>query len=482
VICNFGRISCGFLRTTIAYARNPAAVRERTLARGLLTSVTVLATVPLPRSLSRWSRPAVVAAIGLMGVALVLIVWTTQRNVRAARETMLQGQAAEAGGAIRARLMEDVELPIATRVANAFEAASGQQVTYLAALDGDDRIVAEAGKASVDHGALAAWIAGAEPGTAVQAGDRVRMVLKRGRSRGGGPAPGTPGPRDPQAASGRGLRGPIGFVVELDPVLVNELDAAATRSLAIGVIAAFTLLALTAILVRWSLRREETVRAVEQARHLASLGQLSAVLAHEIRNPLASLKGNAQLLARTLPEGERPRAKADRVVEEAIRLEHLTNDLLAFARSGEIAIADADPAALVREAAAAVDGARIRVDDAGAPRSWPLDAARLRQVLVNLLENAVEMSDGPVEATVTRAAGDLRIAVRDHGPGIADADLPRMFEPFFTRRTQGTGLGLAVCKRLVELHGGTIAARNAAGGGAELVIELPRGRARTGGG
>ena len=433
------------------------------MARRLLPWARVIAPVPFSRSLSRWSRPAVVAAIVLMGGALIAILWTTQRSVREARATMLQGQAAEAGGVIRARLMEDVELPIETRIAAAFESASGQHVTYLAALDGDERIVAEAGRASEPRETVQAWIALAAPGQLVQVGDRLRMVMKRGRP-----------PRAGMPAPPRGLRGPIAFLVEMDPVVVDDLDAAATRSLVIGVLAAVTLFGLTAIVVRWSLRREGTVRAVEQARHLASLGQLSAVLAHEIRNPLASLKGNAQLLARSLPEGDRPRAKADRVVEEAIRLEHLTNDLLAFARSGEIAIAEADPAALVRDAAAAVDAARVRVDDAGAPRTWPLDAARMRQVLVNLLENAVEMSEGPVEARVTRAGGALRIAVRDHGPGIPEADLPRLFEPFFTRRTRGTGLGLAVCKRLVELHGGTIAARNADGGGAELVLELPR--------
>ena len=420
--------------------------------------------MPFSRSLSRWSRPAVVAAIAVMGVALVAIVWTTQRSVRSARDIMLKGQAAEASGAIRNAFMETGDEPIAARVAAAFEAGAAHNVTFLAALGPDDAVLAEAGQPTRRAG-LPAWLAVAPPNELLEVGDRLRVVYKRGR------APRTDRPAPPTLPRGRG---PVAFVIEIDPVAVDALDTAATRSLVIGILAAATLLALTGILVRWSLKREATVRAIEQARHLASLGQLSAVLAHEIRNPLASLKGNAQLLARSLPEGEKPRAKADRVVDEAIRLEHLTNDLLAFARDGQIAVADADPAALVRDAAASVDGARIRVDDAGAPRTWPLDAARMRQVLVNLFDNAIEMSEGPVEATVARTGGALRIAVRDHGPGLAEADLPRVFEPFFTRRTQGTGLGLAVSKRLVELHGGTIAARNAAGGGAELVIELPR--------
>jgi two-component system sensor histidine kinase HydH len=244
--------------------------------------------------------------------------------------------------------------------------------------------------------------------------------------------------------------------------------------LIIGVATALLLLALAVVLVRWSLRREAAVRAVEQARHLANLGQMSAVLAHEIRNPLASLKGNAQLLARALPEGERSRAKADRVVEEAVRLEHLTNDLLAFARSGEIHPTPTDPVELVRAAASAVAPGRIEVIDDDAPRTWPVDGERLRQVLVNLFDNAVALSERPVTATVGRAGSALRLVVRDHGPGLPDGDAAKIFEPFFTTRTRGTGLGLAVCKRLVEAHGGTIAAAPADGGGAAFTILLPK--------
>lgn len=465
-----------------------------------------------PRSLPRWSRAAAVAAIGLVGAALIAMVWTTRKSVLDARATLLRGQAAEAHGLIRARMMELADAPTEERVDAAFDAAAGQHVRYLALLDADDRIVAEAGAPRADRAELVAWAIAAAPATPEQVGERVRVVFKRIRrpdkdeppppgapppspsATAPGTAPGTapataPGPA-PATAPGADAapaadaapprpRGPSTFVLELDPRRVVALHEAATWSLVIGGAAAATLLLLTAVLVRWSLRREDAVRAVEQARHLASLGQMSAVLAHEIRNPLASLKGNAQLLARSLPDGERPRAKADRVVDEAIRLEHLTNDLLDFARSGEIRIADADPAQLLRaaagEAAPGPHDARITIDDAGAPRSWPLDAERIRQVLRNLLDNAVEMSEGPVEARVARDGGHLVFTVRDHGPGLGDADLDRVFEPFFTRRTRGTGLGLAVCKRLVELHGGTIAAANAPGGGARFELRLPRG-------
>jgi two-component system sensor histidine kinase HydH len=416
----------------------------------------------------------VVAAIALLCAALVVVVWTTQRSVRDARATLLHGQAAEANAVVRARMMEVEDLPLAERVASAFEAAhTSQRVRYLAALGPDDSVTAEAGVPSSDRAALARWIATAAPGEPVRVGDRIRIVFKRIRRPGRDDPPPTPAPTaDAQPRKDRASA----MVLELDTAMVDELDAAATWSLVIGSASALMLMVLAAILVRLSLRREDAVRAAEQARHLASLGQMSAVLAHEIRNPLASLKGNAQLLARSLPEGDKPRAKADRVVDEAVRLEHLTNDLLAFARSGEIKVADADPAALLRSAAADVDAtARIRIAADAAPRSWPLDADRMRQVLVNLLENAAEMSEGPIDAAVERDGSELRFTVRDHGPGLPPADLERLFEPFFTKRVRGTGLGLAVCKRLVDLHGGTIAARNADGGGAEFSIALPRG-------
>ena len=86
----------------------------------------------------------------------------------------------------------------------------------------------------------------------------------------------------------------------------------------------------------------------------------------------------------------------------------------------------------------------------------------------------VKMSDGRIDAAVTRGPSGLRFVVRDHGPGLPDGELARVFEPFFTRRTHGTGLGLAVCKRLVELHGGTLTATNPDGGGAAFTIDLPK--------
>jgi len=202
---------------------------------------------------------------------------------------------------------------------------------------------------------------------------------------------------------------------------------------------------------------------------------MSAILAHEIRNPVASLKGHAQLLAERLKPGGRERRSADRVVAEAKRLETLAADLLDFCRTGPLKRRPADPAALLAAAADAVDASRVRVAREGAPAAWPLDTARLQQVLTNLLRNACQASpDGrPVEAGVTVESGRLVFEVRDFGAGIPAGDEERIFEPFYTTRTQGTGLGLGVARRIVELHGGTITAENHPEGGARFRVSIP---------
>jgi two-component system sensor histidine kinase HydH len=261
------------------------------------------------------------------------------------------------------------------------------------------------------------------------------------------------------------------FVIEVEPVHANQLRDAATLTLGVGGLAAVALLGVAFVLIRREARRQADAQARERERRLASLGEMSAVLAHEIKNPLASLKGNAQLLARMLPSGDKPRAKADRVVDEAMRLEQLTNDLLQFVRTGTITRSAVDPAELVREAAGSVAG-EVTLDTSQAPSRWSLDAGRVRQVVINLLANAIAAGP-PVSLTVRTEHGRLIIEVGDRGPGVADDDRDRIFEPFFTGKTQGTGLGLAIVRRVVELHHGTIAVYPNPGGGALFRAEIP---------
>ncbi|HKJ91619.1 MAG TPA: ATP-binding protein, partial [Longimicrobiales bacterium] len=134
------------------------------------------------------------------------------------------------------------------------------------------------------------------------------------------------------------------------------------------------------------------------------------------------------------------------------------------------------PVALVRSSAEEVDAAAIVLDVDDAPERWTLDPRRFRQVLTNVLRNALQATPpGRAPAVrVARAGARLVIEVRDFGAGIPDADLDRIFDPFFTTHTVGTGLGLPVARRIVELHGGTLRAGNAPEGGAVFRIEIPQ--------
>ncbi len=375
--------------------------------------------------LARWS---VVAAVALMGAALIATAWTTRASARDARDTIERGERTAIEQAVRADLFELDGPPDASDLAAILAAHRDAGLRYLAAYGPDGAPVASAGESN----------------------DSLIRVDVRGSRR------------------FRRAR----LVIELEPVEAQALDAAATRALLTGLAAAAVLMIVAGFLFRAVLIRERRERERERERRLASLGELSAVLAHEIRNPLASLKGNAQLLAATLPEGDKPRAKAERVVDEAVRLEALTNDLLEYVRTGTLRRTTVDPSALLRSSRELVQG-EIEIVSDGAPQQWSLDEARLRQVLVNLLDNAVAAGP-PVRATVSTSDGALIFDIEDHGPGVSPGDTEKIFEPFFTRKARGTGLGLAVAKRVVEQHGGTITAGAAPGGGARFRVSLPR--------
>lgn len=297
-----------------------------------------------------------------------------------------------------------------------------------------------------------------------------------------GPAWPGPTPQELDAAAPRPTPGPGGpraprpMLLEFVPQMAEELRHSAMRTLLSGGIATLALLIAAAVFWRFSLREEQVAATREQKRQLASLGEMAAVLAHELRNPLAALKGHAQLLLEQLPQGSKPRDKAARVVSESERLEALSEDLLSFVRTTVLEPQNINPAEFLNDCVAALGDARIEVSTSSAPATWQLDPQRMRQVLSNLLTNALEASpkDGKVLAHVRREGNELVFSIRDHGKGIPEQDLPRIFEPFFTTRARGTGLGLAIVRRLVSLHGGRISARNADEGGALFSVRLPK--------
>jgi two-component system sensor histidine kinase HydH len=272
----------------------------------------------------------------------------------------------------------------------------------------------------------------------------------------------------------RARRGGL-MVIEFEPQVAKQLEAQATRTVVLAGLVTLIMMIASYFFWHLSMQSEQNERRIEQQRRLGMLGEMSAVLAHEIRNPLASLKGNAQLLAERMPADGADRRRADRVVAEAERLEALTSDLLDFARTGPIDIRSTNPVALLRSSVDDVrpDGFTVSTNDA--PASWPMDEARMRQALTNVLRNAAQATPEGTrpEVSVARENGSLVFTIRDYGTGIPAGEEKQIFMPFYTTRTTGTGLGLAVAQRVAEMHDGEITARSHPDGGAEFRIEIP---------
>lgn len=402
----------------------------------------------LARPLAGWS---VVAAFALIGLAVLGTAWSTRSTLVDATDAVRSGETLTAEQAIRADLADLDGPATAADLADILQDHAEAGVRYVAVLDKRQNVLAEAGTPAVDAGPR-------------ENGNPRRVTMHHGRVR-------VEYRLNQRRARREGARtGSQWVAIEIEPIEAQHVRNAADRTVYIGTIAALTLLGVAGFLVRSELRRQAAERVRERERRLASLGEMSAVLAHEIKNPLASLKGNAQLLASMLPAGEKPKAKAERVVEEALRLERLTVDLLAFVRTGELAKAASDPASLVRDAVGEKD--QVTVDVSGAPKSWSLDAARIRQVVVNLVDNALQAGP-PVTVTVRQAQGELQIDVGDCGPGVPDDKRDKIFEPFFTGKSGGTGLGLAVSQRIVDAHGGRITVERASSGGALFRVAIP---------
>jgi len=273
--------------------------------------------------------------------------------------------------------------------------------------------------------------------------------------------------------------------------VTTRIDPTDARELA-GILSAYTQVTerlqdshakLTAEVARLRGELASKDRQLERRSRLAALGEMAAGMAHEIRNPLGGVALYASLLIRQLTDRPESRSLAERIARGVERLNGIVSDILTFA--GEMTPRK-QPVRLAAVAGEAVELARGRLEAAGTRLSCEVadtelraDATLLVRAVSNLLFNAADAAgEGEVRLECGRGDAGAYIVVTDSGPGIEPEAMDKLFNPFFTTKDTGTGLGLAIVHRIVESHGGQIAARNGAGGGAlggaEFRITLPQ--------
>lgn len=228
---------------------------------------------------------------------------------------------------------------------------------------------------------------------------------------------------------------------------------------------------------------ESMHREIARMRTLAALGEMSATIAHEIRNPLGGIIGFAELLARRVDGDDEVRSMVTSILQGAEHLNTLVNRLLDFARDPRLERRPIEWSRFLQMTADQYeDGARRRGAKLRLLRNWPeklplahADGICLRQALWNILENAEHATAGAGEVTlsVEPADGRILLSVADDGPGIDPKIADRLFVPFATTKKKGTGLGLATARKLIEAHGGTIEVESAAGQGTIVRLNLP---------
>lgn len=224
---------------------------------------------------------------------------------------------------------------------------------------------------------------------------------------------------------------------------------------------------------------------MERADRLASVGEMSTGIAHEIKNPLAGIGSAISVLADDFTDDDPRKEIVRQILEQIARLDKTATDLLHFGRPGKPELTYVDINALVKKTLffiaqhpEARNIHRVKELTRDLPLVW-VDEKQIQQVLFNIIINAIQaMQDGgtlsiQTESEVRDGSEVVRILVRDTGKGIPPDEVDRIFVPFHTTKTQGTGLGLAISRRLMEQHGGTIRVDSRLGEGTTFIIELP---------
>jgi anti-sigma regulatory factor (Ser/Thr protein kinase) len=298
---------------------------------------------------------------------------------------------------------------------------------------------------------------------------RVRTVnLFLGRHAGAGPRPRWQG-ADPAGPRGGG-RGRFELGMHLDPA-AGTLPLAARLLLPTVIATGLALVWFADLAGRLLDRQRRELREVSERRRLEALARAGAGLAHQLRTPLATIKGTSQLMSEFCDDDElRPRIEI--VISQTDRMNRLLGRLLDYARPP----APEPQTVTIREAAEVVaaryPGVELEIEEGAA--AW-VDPEHLEEILDNLLANAVFFSPEGAAVVMDSAADgdDLRLAIRDRGPGPGD-DPELHFEAYQTTRADGTGLGLPIARALVEANRGSLILTTSAGGGCEAVVTLPR--------
>ena len=233
------------------------------------------------------------------------------------------------------------------------------------------------------------------------------------------------------------------------------------------------------LLYRYARREERHRQEMARRERLARLGEMGAVIAHEVRNPLSGIKGYAQLLQERLGDAE-ARGFAGIIVDESIRLESLVDDLLLYSRQEPQTGTMVEIAGILSRCRAVVasDAERSgivleeRIEDGLMVKA---DGDRLEQLFLNLVANGLQAmpEGGRLTVSARKRGRAVEVVIADTGAGIAEGDRERIFDPFFTTRARGSGLGLAICKKIVEEAGGAIAVTGEPGEGATFTVTLP---------
>ena len=231
----------------------------------------------------------------------------------------------------------------------------------------------------------------------------------------------------------------------------------------------------------------EVEEQLSAAQKLSALGQLSASLAHEIKNPLSSIKGTAEILLDEFPEGHPKKEFVEILLKETSRLNNTVEEVLQFSRrgmqGGRKEQAETEPLSQVIDRVTSLLASQLRkksikltVTGWEEGKTFFVDGEKLSQVFLNIILNGIDASPAKGEITIetVKNSSGYLISIKDNGPGIPEGVKDKIFEPFYSSKEGGTGLGLSISRKIVESNGGTLTLSETESGGACFSVFLPR--------